>query len=52
MPKTTKKCPKCQSPMLFMFGCGWDYDRYVCSDRGCDHAEETERSSYPPEVKR
>jgi hypothetical protein len=28
-------CPECGSTMIFMYGCGWDYDRWICSQRGC-----------------
>lgn len=28
-------CGICGSEMLAMYGCGWDYDRVICSERDC-----------------
>ena len=38
-------CPKCGESMLMMYGCGWDYDRLICSK--CDYEFEFEFTSYP-----
>lgn len=39
-------CPICGSLMLAMYGCGWDYDRFVCSVRGCDGEIKLETITY------
>jgi hypothetical protein len=44
-PKTPP-CPICKTPMLMMWGCGWDYDRWICPVRGCDGEVELETTSY------
>lgn len=33
----TLKCPKCNKPIIFVHGCGWDYDAEWCSSRKCDY---------------
>ena len=35
-----KPCPLCGNPVLFVEGCGWDYDRCWCSKRGCRYEKE------------
>jgi len=42
------KCDKCGEPLLLMYGCGWDYDRVICSKSGCDFEVEYETSTTPP----
>lgn len=42
-----QKCPECESFMLMMYGCGWDYDRLICPQRGCDGEIELETITYP-----
>ena len=34
------KCPLCGSVLLFLYGCGWDYDRALCGNRKCDYEKE------------
>ena len=50
------KCPLCGNEMLFIHGCGWDYDRWIClykSDnyRLCTGEIELEETTYPKERK-
>lgn len=33
------KCDICGSTMIVMYGCGWDNDRLICSDRESCGAE-------------
>jgi hypothetical protein len=35
--------------MWMMYGCHWDYDRWVCAVRGCGHEEELETTTDLPE---
>jgi len=48
-----KKCPVCGCDMIFMYGCGCDYDRWVCHARVpgtlrlCDGEVELEETTYP-----
>jgi hypothetical protein len=49
-----QKCPKCGEDMLFMYGCGWDYDRWVCMNKNgesrfcfCNGEIELESTTYP-----
>jgi len=35
-------CPECGEELLRMFGCGWDYDRFVCGSKYCDYEIELE----------
>lgn len=34
-----KTCPECGSVTLHIWGCMWDIDHVVCSDRGCNWEE-------------
>lgn len=34
------KCPICGSPVLRIWGEGWDWDKAICSERGCDYYKE------------
>lgn len=49
------KCPRCGEQMLLMYGCGWDYDKWVCMAKGdrlfevCEGEVELETSTYPEE---
>lgn len=44
----TYVCPKHpETYMLAMYGCGWDYDRFVCAEIGCDFEYELETTTYP-----
>lgn len=45
--KEDKKCPKCKSDLLFMYGNGWDYDRALCSNTKCDYEIEYRTTTYP-----
>jgi len=52
MSKDIMKCPECGNEMIFIHGCGWDYDRWVCmysSDdfRLCIGEIELEETTYP-----
>lgn len=33
-------CPACGDPIICLWGCGWDYDRLVCSHYNCDWEHE------------
>jgi hypothetical protein len=57
------ECPKCGKPMLMMYGCGWDYDRWICphpiSDeeyarthiaRLCDGEIELTTTTFPEDI--
>ena len=52
MSKKTKLCPVHKTPMLMMYGCGWDYDRWVCGVRGCECEVELETSTLPEDLKK
>jgi hypothetical protein len=45
------KCPVCGEDMMFMNGCGWDYDRWLCMKRTglrlCPGEIELETTTYP-----
>ena len=49
-------CPLCGELMLLMYGCGWDYDKWVCMAKGdrlfevCEGEIELETSTYPEDV--
>ena len=38
-------CPSCNSVLLMLYGCGWDYDRLVCSKYGCEYEVEFETTT-------
>lgn len=40
------KCPSCSSDMLFLYGCGWDYDRWVCGSRDCNEEIELDTTTH------
>lgn len=45
-------CPICNSPMAYSYGCGIDYDRYVCVEKDgigalCVGEIELGRSTHP-----
>ena len=45
-------CPKHpDNNLLAMYGCGWDYDRFICPVRGCDFEYELETTTYPDETR-
>ena len=46
---TDEICPLCGDPLIQLYGCGWDYDRLICSRYGCDYDLEFEGTSYPEE---
>lgn len=41
------KCPECGEPMLAMYGCHFDYDRFICSKFMCDGEIELGTTTYP-----
>ena len=45
--KITPKCPECGEPMLAMYGCGWDTDKFICSQFMCDGEIELDTTTYP-----
>ena len=49
MNDSTKKCPHHNKEMILMYGCGWDYDRYLCGEVGCDYEIELDTSTCPDE---
>ena len=42
---TPPRCPLCGSHVLKLYGCGWDYDRWVCARRMCDYDKEFETTT-------
>jgi len=44
------KCKKCGHDMITMYGCGWDYDRWICPACGCDFEIELETTTMPEEM--
>ena len=44
-------CTKCNTNMLFCYGLGFDYDRWICGDRLCTHEVELETSTIPDDTK-
>ena len=42
-----KNCEQCGSKMIMMYGCGWDYDRWLCPQIKCEFEIELETSSMP-----
>lgn len=47
---TSPPCPVCGGPMIMMYGCGWDYDRWLCGDRICDGEIELDTTTTPEEM--
>lgn len=47
-----QKCPKCNSLLLKLFGCGWGYDRLLCSNPKCDYEKELKTITYQNEIKK
>ncbi|MEO5342189.1 MAG: hypothetical protein H7842_02425 [Gammaproteobacteria bacterium SHHR-1] len=54
---TPQPCPICGGIMTMMWGCDWDYDRWVCTEpvdptarikRLCPGEIELDTTSYPP----
>lgn len=43
--KLDKNCPLCDSPMLRLWGYGWDWDLGVCSNKECMYEEELNEST-------
>jgi hypothetical protein len=43
------QCPEHKQDLLIMYGCGWDYDRWLCPISGCQHEVELETITYPTE---
>ena len=41
----TPICPTHNTPMLMMYGAGWDYDRWVCPVSMCYEEVELETST-------
>lgn len=44
------KCPAHNTTMMFMYGVGFDYDRWLCMERGCYEEIELETTTYPEET--
>ena len=44
---TPPRCPICGSHVLQLYGCGWDYDRWVCGRLLCDYEKEFETTTDP-----
>lgn len=49
------KCPICGEKMAFIYGCGWDYDRWVCMEKVdrfiiCEGEVELDETTYPEEM--
>lgn len=47
-------CPIHKTPLIKMYGCGWDYDRLICGEKTtslntCLFEVELQESSYPDE---
>ena len=40
-------CPVHNTKMLMMYGCGWDYDRWLCVEKQCYEEIELETTTYP-----
>ena len=47
------KCPECGEEMMFFYGCGFDYDRWMCVRKldkfvlFCPGEVELDETSYP-----
>lgn len=39
-------CPECHTELMFNHGEGWDYDRWICMNKGCHYEFELEESTY------
>lgn len=50
MEMTRQPCPVCGGYMLMLYGCGWDYDRWLCGERGCEGEIELETTTFPDEM--
>lgn len=49
------ECPICGGYMIMMYGCGWDYDRWLCGEIAsdgmlCGGEIELETTTTPEEV--
>jgi len=45
-----KLCPSCKAQTLqYMYGCGFDYDRWFCTDQNCGYERTLSKSTYPKE---
>ena len=40
-----KACPKCSTPLVRLWGHGWDWDLAICTAKGCDYEEELNEST-------
>lgn len=40
------KCPKCGGAASVVWGNGWDWDREMCMERGCDYDKELDTMTY------
>jgi len=52
---TRPPCPVCGGHMIMMYGCGWDYDRWLCGEIAsdgmlCDGEMELDTTTEPEEV--
>ena len=47
--KENKKCPLCKKDLIFIHGCGWDYDMEYCTDRVCKYEHEYDTSTVTDE---
>lgn len=45
------RCPDCGDPIICLWGCGWDYDRLVCSHYNCDWEHEYDTTVAPDRTK-
>lgn len=43
------RCPDCGDPIICLWGCGWDYDRLVCSHYNCDWEHEYDTTTMAPD---
>lgn len=51
MSDAQKPCPICGNGMIFMYGCGWDYDRWICPEYLYTGEIELSETTYPEEEK-
>ena len=52
---TCPPCPICGGHMIMMYGCGWDYDRWLCGEIAsdgmlCDGEIELNTTTTPEDV--